>query len=365
MCLKGNLLLMALTFSAPLNLSATGKIMKVLDALLGMDSVPMTGSVTTSDNKLTVTLAASNDTEITAAIASHIPLIGSQTQKAWISIDNETAKSATKDDSPAKDEMDLHITIAVGSSTGTLKTQVPMSVGKFNLGASFTNFGVTLSDLNFLANGTDFAKLFPTDLPSSYYTSSTKLELLDMGLSLQITTSPKFSVKVSGTNVSIGIVDIPLYNKALWLNPLSVAIKVSNPSTGSPSATWGLKGEIALYPYATQSTAPAGDPDFTFDFKMQMPNQKDPTFAVSGEFGNEENLSVATIICDLMDDGTFDTGISNKATLDKFDFDTKANTNTGTISEFSVDIAMSSQFGIFDTSDLDVKDFSISVSYES
>ncbi|MCB0628203.1 MAG: hypothetical protein R2824_25590 [Saprospiraceae bacterium] len=354
------------SFSAPLNLSATGKTMKVLDAITGLSSIPMSGTVTTDDNTLTVKLSSTDDDDITAAVAKLIPLIGGDiTQKAWISIDNTTPASATADDDPTTDEFDLNVTIAIGSGTGTLTTQIPMSIGLFTLKAEFENFGVQLSDLNFLAGGSDFSTFFPDTLPSSYYTpNTTTLNLLSMDLALNVSISPKVSVSVATASVSIGIVNIPLKPNALFLSPLAIWINLTNP-TSSPTVTWGLDGSVNLYPYGKQSDPPASPPDFTFEFQMEMPTKQNPTFVVSGNFDNPDDQPVSTIISDLLDDGTFNTGIASTITLEKFDFNTAADTSSGTISEFSVDIAMSSTFGLFQTQSLDIKDFSISVSYES
>lgn len=352
------------TFSAPLNLSATGKTMMVLDAITGLTSIPMTGTVTTADDTLTVSLKSTDD-DITAAIAKLIPLIGGDiTQKAWVSIDNVTPASATADDDPTTDEFDLNVTIAIGSGTGTLISQIPMSLGLFTLKAEFENFGIQLSELNFLAGGSNFATFFPDTLPASYYTpGSTALNLLSLDLALNISTSP-LSVSVATAGVSIGIVNIPLKPDALFLSPLAVWVHLTDP-TGSPSATWGLDGSVNLYPYGKQTNPPSTDPDFAFEFQMEMPTKQDPTFMISGNFDNPEDQSVATIISDLLNDGSFNTGIASTITLEKFDFTTAADTSKGTISEFSADIAMSSSFGLFQTQSLDVKDFSISITYEN
>jgi hypothetical protein len=172
---------------------------------------------------------------------------------------------------------------------------------------------------------------------------------------------------VATVSASIGIVNIPLYPNALYLNPLSVWISVSSP-TKNPQPTWGLEGLIALYPYGKQTSPPSATPDFTFDLAMQMPTTADPVFSVTGTYDNPQNLPVSQILCDLMNDGNFNTGISKQLTLKTFEFAAAANTSGGTISEFSVEVAMSAAknngtyFGLFSDS-FGVEDFSIAVSY--
>jgi hypothetical protein len=356
-------------FSAPLDLGATGKAMNVLASMLGIGTVPMTGTVTTTDNVLNVDIVSSDNGAILAAIAACIPLIGgSVMQAASIGIKNTTPATATVDDDPTVDEFDLDTTIRIGSGTGNVTTQIPMSNGIFTMNADFENFGISLADLNFLVPGSSFSNMFPTTLPQSYYNpATTALNLLNLELSLSVQTTPSLKIGISNVSTSIGIVNIPLYPNALYLNPLSVWISISNP-TSNPTSTWGLNGLIALYPYGKQTSPPSVPPDFTYDLAMQMPTTSDPVFLVSGTYDNPQNLPVSQILCDLMDSASFNTGISNQLTLKTFNFSAAANTGTGTISEFSVDVAMSaannngSYFGLFSTA-FGVEDFSISVSY--
>jgi hypothetical protein len=351
------------SFSAPLNLTATGKAMNMLKSLTGLTSIPMSGTVSTANATLTVSLASTNDAVITAAISKCIPLIGgSITKNAGVTIKNITPASATVEDEPAEDKFELPITINIGNSTGTVTTQIPMSEGLFSVRAEFDNFGISLNDLNFLVVGTPFATLFPTSLPTSYYNPATKLSLLSLELAFFLKTTPSLSVTVSNVTVSIGIVNIPLYPNRLFLNPLAVWVSVASP-TNKPVATWGITGTIALYPYGKQTNPPTANPDFTFEMEMEMPTSSNPTFSVSGQYDNPYDLAVSQILCDLMDDGNFNTGIADSIILEKFEFYTAADTSTGTIDEFSVDVAMSSPIGLFATPGFGVKDFSISVSY--
>ncbi|HTF03645.1 MAG TPA: hypothetical protein VK826_06440 [Bacteroidia bacterium] len=351
------------TFTAPLDLAATGPVMNVLASLTGLSTIPMTGTVTTTGGSLTVTLTSSNNTVITAAIAKCIPLIGgSITQDAGISINNVTPAAAK---APTTDDIDLNVTITIGSKTATLVSQVPMSGGIFTLDVNLVGFGVNLSDLNFLVTGTPFSSLFPNTLPTSWYTSgSTSLNLLSLSLTLHATTAPAFSVQVSTVSVVIGIVNIPIYPNGIFLDPLAVWLTVTSP-TNSPTVDWGLSATAMLYPYGRQTNPPTAPPDFTFDMDLQLPSSTDPTFSVSGSYDNPYNLPVATMLSDLMNSAGFNTGIGTQITLTKFDISSSANTATGSMTAFTVDIAMSSPVGIFANPNFGVKDFTISVDYSS
>lgn len=349
-------------FSANLDLTATGTAMNVLAKLTGVTTIAMTGTVTTDNNTLSVNLQASDTTALTTALAACIPIIGGQILKSTgISIVTVTSTTQTSDDDPTTDEIDLSMTIALGSGTGTLTTQIPMSDGFFHISASFTNFGIGLSDLNFLVPGSnDFSSCFPATQLGPYYNPQTKLELLSMGVTLYVSTTPSLSVVVSGVDISIGITNIPIYQKALYLNPLAVWVSVANVNT-TPTPTWGLEGNFVLCNY--NRPGDTANPDFSFDLQMGFPNPPtEPNFSLSGNFDNPYNQPVSQIVSDLMGQAT-DLGLGNTITLQKFDFYTAANVTTGTISDFEVEIAMSGQFGIFENFSLE--SFSLSVAYSA
>lgn len=357
------------TFAASLDLNATGKSMSVLAAMLGMTSIPISGTVSITGAVLNVALASTNNSAILSALAACIPLIGGQIMRsASVAIKNQTAASATAVDDPAVDVFDLDASIAIGNGTGDLVVQIPMSEGVFSMNVEFSNLAISLSDLDFLVPGANFSSMFPSSLPSAYYNPATSsLNLLSLGLTLGVKATPSLSIIVSTVSTSIGLVNLPLYPNALYLNPLAVQICIASPFS-KPSVSWGLTGDICLYPYGKQTSPPSAPPDFTFELAMQMPTSSDPTVGVTGTFENPNNLPVTQILCDLMNSATFNTGIANTLTLEKFDFASTASTATGTIDDFSIEIAMSaannngSFFGLFST-DFGVKDFSIAVSY--
>lgn len=354
-------------FFASLDLVASGAPMHVLASILGIKSIPIKGVVETTGSVLNVALKSDNDLEILSGLA-RIPLIGSCIQHAGLRIDTKTAAAATEEDEPEVDAFQIGIDIKIGSHTAALVMPVPMSEGLFFINGVFQQLGIRLGDLDFLVPGANFAEMFPSSLPTAYYNpANTSLDLLSLGLTLMVKTSPSFSFSVITVSTSIGIVDIPLYANALYLNPLAVQVSVSNPFS-HPIPTWDLIGNISLYPFGKQTRPPSVAPDFTFEMAAQMPSTEDPTFAVSGTLENPQKLPVAQILRDLMDDGNFDTGISDRLVLEKFDFNTAANCKSGTTDHFSVEIAMSAAdtnglyFGLFGA-ELGIKDFSITVSY--
>lgn len=349
-------------FSASLDLAATGAAMSVLSIITGLTTIPMTGTVDTSNNTLTVSLTSTNNTVLTTAIAACIPIIGGSICKdASVTINNVTPASLTSDDEPTTDDIDLNITIAIGSGKGVLVTQIPMSNGFFTTSATFTGFGISLSDLDFLVPGqSGFSQSFPSTELGPYYNSGTALSLLALSVTFYVNTNPSLSVTVSGVSVSIGITNIPIYQQALYMNPLAVWVNVTNITT-TPLTTWGLEGSIVLCNYNTPGNT--ATPDFEFDFNLGFPNPPTvPDFTVSGSFENPSDKPVSLMIQDLLGSST-DTGISDTITVEYFDFYAATNVTTGTITEFSTDIAMSGQFGLFENFTLE--EFSISVSYSS
>ncbi len=355
-------------FSASLDLLATGRSMLVLKAILGMNSVPFAGTVTSANGVLSVALKSTNNAAILAALAA-FPLIGQQMRSAVLDIQNKTTASDDPSDDLELDRFNINIGIAIGSGSGNLSLQVPMSAGLCAINGEFENFGISFADLNFLVPGANFSAMFPTDLPTSYYNpGTTALNLLALGLTLGVKITPSLSFSVANVSTSIGIVNIPLMPNALYLNPLAVQISISNPIS-EPVPTWGLIGDICLYPYDKQTSPPSAPPDFTYELAAQMPTSDNPEFEVSGSFENPKDLPVSQILCDLTSNGAFNTGISDQLILEQFDFASQANSTTGTINSFTVEVAMSAvktngrYFGLF-SNDFGVKDFSIAVSYE-
>lgn len=354
------------SFSAPLDLAATGTAMNVLTTLLGLKTIPMGGTVTTDDETLTISLQSSDGAEITAALAKCIPVVGGNVmQDAGITIDNVTPASLSADESPTTDTFELNAEILIAGKTVLLTAQVPMAEGIFTLKAEPVGFSVTLSDLNFLIIGPAFSTLFPDTLPASWYSpGSTSLQLLTIGISFYVQIKPKLSVTVSTLLIGIGITNIPLYQNALLINPLAVWLSIATP-TSSPQVEWALSADAQLYHYGQQTLPPTGNPDFTFDMQLQLPGAEDQNFSVSGNYDNPFNLPVSTIIADFMNNAGFDTGIGTQITLNAFSFSTTADKATGTISSFNMNIEMSSPVGLFAAPGFGVQDFSISVDYSS
>lgn len=346
-------------FTGTLDLTATGNAMNVLASLTGLTAIPFTGTVQEANNTLSVSLQSANDTAITTAIAANLPLIGKEVTNAGLSIANVTPASLTAQDEPTSDEIDINVSVNIGSGKGTLVAQVPMSDGFFTIAASFTNVGIGLNDLDFLLPNGGFSSMFPSQELGPYYNNSTALDLLQLGATFYIGHSP-LTVLPTSVTVVIGIVNIPLYQQALYLDPLGVWISVSG-LNATPAATWGLLGSLVLCNYNTPGKTDT--PDFEFDFEMSFPNPPtENTFGISGHFQNPLNKPVSLMIQDLMGPGT-DTGIASNITIEKFDFYTDADVGTGTITDFGIDIAMSGQFGLFQNFELE--EFSISVAYSS
>lgn len=350
------------TFTGTLDLTATGAAMDVLATLTGVTTIAMTGTVDTSNNTLKVALNVVDGTVLKNAFAANLPLIGPKITGAGLSIMNVTAASLTADELPSTDEMDLTIDITIGQHGATLTTQVPMSNGFFTISAELHNVGIGLSDLNFLIPGDgNFSQYFPSNDLGNYYNPANPpgLYLLSVEVVLYITITPKLSVLPTTVSAKIGITDIPLYEQKLYLNPFGVWVTVSNLTT-TPTVGWGLLGSVVLCNYKTPGKT--SDPDFAFDFAMSFPTSDNPAFSVSGQLENPYNQPVSLILQDLLGPTT-NVGISDQITIEKFDFAADADTKTGTISDFSMDLAMSGQFGLFENFALE--EFSLSIAYSS
>jgi hypothetical protein len=346
-------------FTGTLDLTATGNAMNVLASLTGLTAIPFTGTVQEANNTLSVSLQSANDDVITKAVSANLPIIGKAVSNTGLSLANVTPASLTAQDEPTSDEIDINVTISIGKGTGTLVAQVPMSDGFFTVAASFQNVGIGLSDLDFLIPNGAFSAMFPAKELGPYYNSGTALDLLQLGITFYIGHSP-LTVLPTSITVVVGIVNIPLYQQALYLDPLGVWVTVTGLNT-TPAANWGLLGSLVLCNYNTPGKTDT--PDFEFDFEMSFPNPPtENSFGISGHYQNPLNKPVSLMIQDLMGPGT-DTGIANNITIEKFDFYTDADVTTGTITDFGIDIAMSGQFGLFQNFELE--EFSISVAYSS
>jgi hypothetical protein len=339
-------------FTGTLDVAASGAALGTIGKLLGLPSIAVAGQVTNVSDTLTVTLASTDAKAFRDGIAGSIPLIGKQVTAASMSIKTVVTTKDDPDTGPQTDNFDFSVTLAIGSRSVTINSQVPMHGGLFTIEGTFVNVGITLSDLNFLMGSLGTGnKWFPSSQLGPYYQGEPALSLLGLSLTVYVNLSP-FTVSVSSVAVGIGITGIDLMDKKLYLNPIGVWATVEDPA-GSPSVEWAIQGAIALCNYGRP-----GDyqhPDFTFDFAMNLTN-----FAVSGEFENPYGLTIEVMLQDLLGQST-NIGIPKTLTLDKFAFDAAADKSTGKLTEFSTDVAMSGGFGLFENFDLE--EISISVAY--
>lgn len=347
------------SFTGTLDFTATGNALNLLSQMTGITSVEMSGTIDATTQGFSVTLSSSN---MTGTQLGNIPLIGDYINSVTIALNNLTQVQAEYSQT---DDFALNVSFADSSKkiSGTLITQIPMSNGLFNLYATFNNLDVQLSDLDFLLpKGNSFSTFFPSNNPFISKFSGTGLNLLSIRLSLYVNTiGNDVSFAVSTLSVTVGIVNIPIYNNALFLNPLAVSVSFGN-FTSSLSSVWAINGTLALYPYAKQANPPTVPPDFTFDVGMTLPVSGNP-FGISGYFENPNNQSVAVILQDLFG-STTNVGIANDITITQFDFSANADSDSGAVGSFSTDIRMSGAFGIL-TSDFGLEEFNISVNYNN
>jgi len=339
-------------FTGTLDVAASGAALGTIGKLLGLTSIAMAGEVTNAGNTLTVTLASSDAKAIRDGIAASIPLLGKQVTAASMSIDTVTTPKDDPDTGPQKENFDFSATLAIGSRSVTISTQVPMNGGLFIIEGTFVNVGITLQDLSFLMGSLGTGnQWFPSSQLGPYNQGQPALSLLGLSLTVYVNLSP-FKVALSSVAVGIGITGIDLLNKKLYLNPIGVWATVEDP-TGSPTVEWAIEGAIALCNFGRPGDYQ--NPDFTFAFAMNLTN-----FLLSGEFENPYNLTIDVMLQDLLGQST-NIGLPKTLTLDKFDFEAAADKSTGKLTEFSTNVAMSGGFGLFENFDLE--EIAISVAY--
>ena len=351
-------------FTGTLDVAATGAALSTLSTLLNLTSIEVSGSVTEANNALTVSLKSTDDAAFQAGVASRVPLIGgSITKAAWLDIETVLATTTDADDVPPTDNFDLGVTLAIGAATAILVAQVPMHEGFFSLTGTFTDVGIGLADLDFLMgdNLRDGHSWFPTQQLGPYAQRLTTIDLLSLTLTAHVALTPGFAVSLSSVTALVGIPQLLLMGQKLYLDPLGVWITVADP-TGHAAATWGLEGTVALCNYNTPGPAGLDKPDFAFDFTMGFPNPpQNPDFSLSGTWENPSQQPVSLIIQDLLGPGV-DVGIGQEITINALEFETQADVETGTITDFSMDITLLTGFGLF-TGQLDIEEIALTVTY--
>lgn len=351
------------TFTGTLDVAATGVALRVLSLIVNLQSIDVTGTVSESNNTLTVEFTSSNAQAFLDGVANSIPLLGnSVTKAASMAVKTVTNKSQTEDDDPTTDDFLLNVTMQVGSSQVDVAATIPMNGGFFSLTGEFTGVGIQLSDLNFLmgslASGESW---FPAQQLGPYNQGSPSYGLLSLGLTGYVILDPSFSIVISSVTVMVGISQLPLYDTKMYLDPLGVWCTVNDPVNNAHVA-WGLSGAVKLLNYNNQGPPGLSNPDFTFNFDMGFPVPPDqPNFSFSSYLDNPDNNSVNLMLQDLLGSGT-DVGLSSNLTINSFTLDSTADVTTGKISDFSTSIQMSGGFGLL--SSFDLEQISIDVTYE-
>jgi hypothetical protein len=334
------------TFTGTLDVAATGPALSTLGKLISLPSIPVAGAVTNENGTLSVTLNSTDATAFTTALAQKLPLIGGALQSAGLAI-AIVVKTTDPAGQPTQDGYDLDLSVKIGGNTVQVATQVPMNAGLFTITGDFTGATVQLSDLNFLMGSLSGGnQWFPTQKLGPYMQGSPTLQLLNLSVVLAIQLEPSFTVSVSSITVTIGINNIALLGQALYLNPLGVIVTVTSP-TSSPLASWAIHGAMVLCNYARPGDL--GNPDLTCTFDMVLDD-----YAISAELENASQVSVATMLQDLMGQST-NLGLPSTLTIDKFNLSTQGDSGTGKINHFSTSIAMSGGFGLFTKLDVSVE----------
>ncbi|MCA6363469.1 MAG: hypothetical protein IM638_10560 [Bacteroidetes bacterium] len=347
------------TFTGVLDAASSGLATSTLAWLSGMNSWNITGTITTTNNVLVINLqlAESDQAAFTSGMASNIPLIGGDvTQSATLQLSTNVPAALSNEEDPLEDEFNFQMVLAVGSSLLTITSPVPVNGGFFTITGTFTNAGINLSDLSFLFGGSsgDYT-WFPSSELGPYYSNTTQLGLLQMDITV-FTDLNKKAINISDATVSIGISNLPIYEDRIYLNPLAVWISMSNPQyPTNATVTWGLQGSVVVCNY--ERTGDPNNPDFSLDCDMNLVD-----FSLTAALDNRQNVTVNTMIQDVLGQGT-SFGLSDTLTVDKLEFQTKASTTTGLISNFGFEVAMSGGFGLFEN--FDIESFDLTFAYTS
>ena len=346
------------TFTGTIDIAACGGSLELIGAILGVTSITVSGAITTTGT-FSVALVSTDILN-----ASNIPIIGSYIQSVGLAITTSALPQAdeTQDDSFTL-SLDIKYVGTDNTVTGTLATQVPMAYGSFSVRGTFDGITVSLADLDFLLpQGTSFSTFFPSKnvFLQSVYSATDDLQLLQIDLGLYASSSSgQLSLSVLKLAVTVGIVNIPIYNNALFLNPLAVTVAFYD-LTATPWSLWSINGTFALYPVASQTNPPSVLPDFTFEVVMTLPIDGVP-FSIAAEFVNTGNQPISTLMQDLFGAETTLGTDADALVITEFDFNVSAQSNGGGLSSLAMSVGVGNGFGLFST--IEVENFAVSIAY--
>ena len=149
------------SFTGTLDVAASGSALATLAQMLNVASIDVTGQVTNANHRLTVGLISTEAPAFRDGLAASIPLLGKQVTAAHMSVQTVVTTQDTADTGPHTDDLDLSVTVAVGSSSVTLTAGVPMNGGLFIVDGTFENVGIGLQDIQFLMGSLSNGDWFP------------------------------------------------------------------------------------------------------------------------------------------------------------------------------------------------------------
>ena len=342
------------TFTGTLDVAASGSTLGTVGLLTNLTAIGVAGQVTNTDGTLTVTFASTDNAAFKAGFGGTLPIVGPLIQKAGMSVSTIVTAKETFDDGPQQDDILLSMTIALGSASVDLTSTIPMHGGLFTLEGTFHNVGITLADVSKLMGKLgDGTSWFPSSQLGPYFDKGPALSLLGLQITLFVKLAP-LSVQVTSVSAGIGIVGIPLLDQKLYLTPLGVWPTVQDPA-GSPQVVWSIVGGLALCSY----TRPGNyeQPDLSLELAMDL-----TSFAVSAELENPNNVSINTVIQDLLGQGT-SIGLPTELTVNAMGIEASTDKTTGKLDSFAANVTMSGGFGLF--KNLDIEEISIAVAYSA
>jgi hypothetical protein len=345
------------SFTGTLDFAATGHYLDFASKLLGVQTLAFSGNINVTATSFAISLTSANMPAL-----KNLPIIGDFIRSLTLTIDNETLSNGKI---PNKDDFQLNLSMQHKNVSGIFISNVPVTSGSFSIVAKFKNLGIGLSDLDFLiSGGNGFGSYFPSDnsFIQSAQQQSPSLNLLEIDLGLFVSEkSNSFSYKPMSLGVTIGIVNIPIYNKSLFINPIAVSVYFFDLPSFTKSI-WAISGTLALY--SSQTLPPVDPPDFSFTVGMTIPIGTTP-FSIHGTFDNPNSLPVSVMLKDLFGPTTTIGADADNIIITDFGFQAEAKPDGGGLSSFGINIGLASSFGFFKSQAVDLKSFTVAVNYNN
>ncbi len=303
----------------------------LLASMLKTKTLAVGGTVSDGGGVLTVAFGLADDAAARAGLAEWIPLL-KPPMLAKLDVTQHTVILSAAQ-SPDTDDMTVTAHLRLGKASAALTMPVPQDPLDMKMSVRVSGTTIALEDLQDLLG--DVANWYPRDTVTPILGPSPKLELLSLGLIFSETTLQNFKLSLGAIDVTLGASAIPLIDKRLYLDPLSVRVITSVPPSGAPII--GLGGLLKLCRH--QSPGDFGHPSVTLELSLSVPD-----LAIGADLENPGNTPLAEVIRDLIDQD-IPLGLPDSLTLTRIRLDAQFDKAKHNISAFSATLGMSAGFG--------------------